>query len=333
MKQFLLTLVILVLLAAAVLAACLPLATCPYQHSPGNTRSQSNNTPPANAETKAESETQTATETQTARSPSIDEMLLFFPLKHPAGQWKPAKLQFTDVWFAAQDQTKLHAWYCPCDRPRATILIAHGNAGNVATRAGWLEYLQTKLRVSTLLFDYRGYGRSEGTPTVKGALQDARAARAELRRLAGIGDQEMLLMGESLGGAVVVQLASESAPRGLILQSTFSSLKDVAAIHYPNLAWLVPSDKLNSIAAINRYRGPLFQSHGTADRTIPFASGLQLFESAHEPKTLVRIPGADHNNWMNDQYLNQLDEFIERNGEETGEQVKSIERIFPSQHR
>jgi fermentation-respiration switch protein FrsA (DUF1100 family) len=249
-------------------------------------------------------------ESDGAKAPSLDELLLFFPSKHPAGNWAPKDLRFEDVWFAAEDRTRLHAWYCPADNPRATILIAHGNAGNIASRAPLLRYLQSRTQVSTFMFDYRGYGRSEGVPTVEGALQDARAARTKLRELARIKDSEMLLMGESLGGAVVVQLAAESVPRGLILQSTFSSLKDVADVHYPKLSWLVPPTKLDSATQIARYRGPLLQSHGDADRTIPFASGEKLFRSANEPKAFLRIQGADHNNWLTQEYLRRLDEFI-----------------------
>jgi uncharacterized protein len=154
------------------------------------------------------------------------------------------------------------------------------------------------------MFDYRGYGRSEGTPTVEGAIQDASAARAKLCELAAIKDSEMLLMGESLGGAIVIQLAVDSPPRGLILQSTFSSLRDVADVHYPKLSWLVPRNKLDSATQIVRYRGPLLQSHGNMDRTIPFSSGERLFRSA--------IEHADHNNWLTDGYLKQLDGFIAR---------------------
>ena len=144
---------------------------------------------------------------------SIDELLLFFPLKHPEGDWQPDGLRFQDVWFTSEDQTRLHGWYCPCDEPRAIVLMAHGNAGNVAVRAPWLQHLQTGLRVTAFMFDYRGYGRSDGVPTVPGVLQDARAARAKLRELAGVEDSGMLIMGESLGGAVAVQLAAESAPK------------------------------------------------------------------------------------------------------------------------
>lgn len=246
------------------------------------------------------------------KQPSIDELLLFFPTKHPAGDWDPTGLKFHDVNFAAEDKTKLHGWYCPSESPRAVVLFTHGNAGHVASRTPWLRYLQTKAKVSVFVFDYRGYGRSEGTPTVDGAIQDAIAARAKLCELARVKDSEMLLMGESLGGAIAVHLASQSPPRGLILQSTFSSLRDVAEVHYPSLAWLVPRNKLDSVTRIATYRGPLLQSHGTADRTIPFSSGEKLFRAAYEPKEFVTIENADHNNWLTEKYLKQFDRFVER---------------------
>ena len=239
-----------------------------------------------------------------------DARLLFFPAKYPVGDWTPDGLRFHDVWFQAEDGTRLHGWYCPSETPRATMLIAHGNEGNVTYRVEWLKQLQNILQVSAFMFDYRGYGRSEGEPTVVGISQDARAARAKLRELTEVADSAMVIMGASLGGAVAVQLAVESAPRGLILQSTFSSLRDVADVHYPRLSWLVPAGKLDSASQIVRYRGPLLQSHGDADRTIPFSQGERLFCAANEPKTFIRIVSAGHYNWMTDDYLRQLEEFI-----------------------
>ena len=258
---------------------------------------------------------ESSSETQDDAKPqSIDELLLFFPAKYPTGDWQPKDLRCDDVYFIADDKTQLHGWYCPCDNPRAVILLAHGNAGHVASRAPWLRYLQSKAKVSIFIFDYRGYGRSEGTPTVEGALMDARAARAKLCELASTTDSEMLLMGESLGGAIMVQLASESAPRGLILQSTFSSLREVADIHFQKLSWLVPRGRLDSLSKIAKYHGPLLQSHGDRDQTIPFALGEKLFGAANEPKTMIVVANADHNNWISDDYLQRFNAFLNRIG-------------------
>lgn len=242
---------------------------------------------------------------------SLDEKLLFYPAKFPEGDWHPTEIQFVDAWFRTDDGIRIHGWYCPHVRPRAVVLYAHGNAGNLAHRAGVLQILQQQLHCSVLIFDYRGYGRSEGKPTVKGILSDARAARAELARLAKVKTSEIVLMGRSLGGAVVVQLAAESAPRGLVLESTFSSFRDVAKVHFPLLAWAVPAGKLDSAGAITRYRGPLLQSHGDVDRTVPFAVGRKLFEAANEPKQWVTISGGDHNQPPTRDYYAKLDQFLQ----------------------
>jgi uncharacterized protein len=243
-------------------------------------------------------------------SPTIDELLLFLPSKFPNGDWSPAGLDFEDVYFEAEDKTRLHGWFCPCENPRAVVLMSHGNAGHVASRAAWLRYLQNEAKLSVFLFDYRGYGRSQGHPSVLGALQDAKAARAKLREIASVKDSEMLLMGESLGGAIAIHLAADSAPRGLIVQSSFASYRSLADVHFPRLSWLVPRDKLASEAQIAKYHGPLLQSHGNRDRTVPFSSGEQLFRAANEPKRFVTIPNADHNNWLTDQYRRELNAFV-----------------------
>jgi fermentation-respiration switch protein FrsA (DUF1100 family) len=187
------------------------------------------------------------------------------------------------------------------------VLYAHGNAGNVTHRAEVMRLLQGRLRVSALIFDYRGYGRSEGVPTVEGILNDARAARTFLAEHAGVKETDIVLVGNSLGGAVAVQLAAEQPPRALALESTFSSLRDIASQHYKALAWLVSAKKLNSAEQIAKYEGPLLQCHGDADRTIPFALGAKLFAAANEPKQFVRIPNGDHNDWLPEEYYSKLD--------------------------
>jgi fermentation-respiration switch protein FrsA (DUF1100 family) len=242
---------------------------------------------------------------------TLDELLLFYPSKYPDGDWKPKGLSFEDVSFKAEDGTRLHGWYCPCEKPRAIVLFAHGNAGNLSQRSGRMQYFQKQLRVTALIFDYRGYGRSEGVPTVEGILQDARAARTVLARRTAVPESQIVLMGRSLGGAVVVQLAAESPARALILESTFSSLKDLAGHHFPHLAWFVPTNKLDSLSQIKRYRGPLLQSHGDADDTVPYALGLRLFQAANDPKRLITIRGGDHNSPQSAEYYLQLNRFLD----------------------
>ncbi|MBN2021875.1 MAG: alpha/beta hydrolase [Pirellulales bacterium] len=241
----------------------------------------------------------------------FEESLIFFPMRHPGGEWRPEWIVPEDAWFHAADGTALHGWYLPCDNPRAVILFCHGNAGNVTHRADILRALREWAGASTLVFDYRGYGHSEGRPNEEGVLADARAARTWLAQRAGVAEDRIVLMGESIGGAVAVDLAAADGARGLVLENTFTSIPDVAAFHYPILPvrWLLRT-RLDSAGKIGAYRGPLFQSHGDADAIVPFELGRRLFETANEPKQFLRLPGRDHNDAHDQAYYAALADFL-----------------------
>ncbi|MCA9071838.1 MAG: alpha/beta hydrolase [Planctomycetaceae bacterium] len=243
--------------------------------------------------------------------PTLDERFLFQPSDASRGDYQPENLQFEDVYFRADDGTRLHGWYCACENPRAHVLFAHGNAGNVSFWSDRMRELQQDHQVSVLIFDYRGYGKSEGRPTVVGVLQDARAAARLLAKKAGIEESELVVMGQSLGGAVAVHLAAEIAPQGLILESTFSSFRDVADHHAKWASWLVPKQKLNSVEQIGKYQGPLLQCHGDRDQVVPFALGQRLFDAANKPKIFVEMKGRDHNTPLPRSYRWKLDDFFQ----------------------
>jgi uncharacterized protein len=240
----------------------------------------------------------------------MENSLIYFPSVYPDGIWNPPGLEFEDAWFASADGTKLHGWYVPNPHPRAVVLIAHGNAGNLSHRYELLQEL-ARMGVSSMIFDYRGYGRSAGVPSEEGILADARAARRWLARKAGVNENEIVLMGESLGGGVMVDLASRDGARALVLENAFTSLPDVAAFHYP---WLpvrtLMRTRMDSAAKIGKFRGPLLQVHGDADTIIPFAIGQRLHAAANEPKTFVTIPGGDHNDPRTPMFFAALDRFL-----------------------
>ncbi|MBN1588236.1 MAG: alpha/beta hydrolase [Pirellulales bacterium] len=242
----------------------------------------------------------------------FEPSLIFFPARYPEGNWNPAGLRFEDVSFSADDGTPLHGWYLPHDKPRAVVLYCHGNAGNITHRAGILSILQDYVGVSVFIFDYRGYGRSEGSPSEGGVLADARAARAWLARREGIDERDVVLMGRSLGGAVAVDLAADDGAKALVLESTFTSIPDMAAYHYP---WLpvrsLIRTRFDSLSKIARFNGPLLQSHGNADTTVPFESGQKLFEAAGEPKKFVTLPGLGHNHALPQTYYDTLIRFLD----------------------
>jgi fermentation-respiration switch protein FrsA (DUF1100 family) len=226
----------------------------------------------------------------------FEEKLIFFPSPYPEGNWKPHALEFEDVEFAAADGVHLHGWYCPVANPRAVVLMSHGNAGNITHRTDEILLWQRHLRVSVFIYDYRGFGRSEGSPNEAGVYADARGAYRWLTEDKGIDAGEVVFRGESIGSAVSLQLALDVPHRALIMESPFTSAVDVGRLHYGWLpVRLVMRNRFESIDKIGKYRGPLLITHGTRDSIIPFTMGQALFDRANEPKTFYAVKGADHN--------------------------------------
>jgi fermentation-respiration switch protein FrsA (DUF1100 family) len=243
----------------------------------------------------------------------LEESLIFFPSRYPDGDWKPWGLSFEDAWFQAADGTKLHGWCVPHEKPLAAILFCHGNAGNITNRADILEKLHNNVGASVLIFDYRGYGRSQGKPNETGILADARAARAWLAKRENISEKDIVVMGESLGGAVAVDLAAKDGAKGLVLISTFTSLPDAAAYHYPIFpVRLLMRTRLDALGQIANYKGPLLDMHGEADTIVPFRIGRRLFDAANEPKQLLVFPHHDHNDIPPDQFFEALRIFLNK---------------------
>ncbi|MFV2069211.1 MAG: alpha/beta hydrolase [Pirellulales bacterium] len=244
----------------------------------------------------------------------FEESLIFFPTRYPEGDWHPAGLTLEDAHFTASDGTRLHGWYVDHPDPCATLLFAHGNAGNLSDRTDMLRSLHAVVGVRVLIFDYRGYGRSEGQPDEAGIVADARAARQWLAERTDQSPSDIVLMGRSLGGGVVVDLAAHDGARGLVLESTFTSLPDVAAYHYP---WWLPvrqlmQTRLDSLHTIKDYHGPLLQSHGDADEIVPFRLGERLFQAApNRSKQWITIPDGHHNDPQPASYYRQLRDWLD----------------------
>ena len=203
------------------------------------------------------------------------------------------------------------AGMCRTSRPRQLSSSATATVGMWPDWADVLYMLHNRQDVVAMGFDYRGYGRSEGVPSEAGVLADARAARAWLARRTGVAENQIVLMGRSLGGGVAVDLAAADGARGLILESTFTSLPEAGHAVMPLLpVRTLMSMQFNSLAKIRDYHGPLLQSHGTGDRLIPYAMGRKLFNAANEPKRFVAIPRADHNDPQSEEYYVALSEFF-----------------------
>ena len=223
-------------------------------------------------------------------------------------------LGFEAVGIRTADGETLQAWWVPAEDARGVVLFFHGNAGNISHR---LDYLQMfhRLRYSTLIVDYRGYGRSTGTPSEAGTYRDAEAAWDYLRHARLAQPRDVVIAGESLGGAVATWLAAEVGPRAVVLFSTFTSVNDLGAQVY----WFLPVRLLSRFGYDNRenlkrIRAPVFIAHSRDDDIVPFAHGKRLFEAAGEPKAFLEMRGGHNDGFIFTQpeWVAALGAFLDR---------------------
>jgi hypothetical protein len=246
----------------------------------------------------------------------FERRFIFFP-QFPGrltGDWQPQGLPVEDVWLTAEDGVKLHAWWIPAPQAEVTLLAFHGNAANLPNRAEIYDLLRSA-PANVLAVEYRGYGRSEGSPSEAGIYRDARAGYEYLTRQRGIAPGRIVAYGASLGSTVAAHLAAEREVGGVILEAPFPSTAAVARRVYwflPGLG-LLARTKLDTAAALARVHAPLLVLHCTRDPVISFSFGEELFRRAHEPKRFVSIEAACHEDASlaaPDEYLRALREFI-----------------------
>ncbi|MBM3779028.1 MAG: alpha/beta hydrolase [Acidimicrobiia bacterium] len=230
---------------------------------------------------------------------AFQRSLIYFPFGVPP---PPADIGLTDVapvTWDTEDGLVLRGWFFGTrsrdGAPRTTVLVFNGNAGNRAHRAPLAEALGSH-GLQVLLMDYRGYGGNPGSPSERGIAADARSARAYLASRSDVDLSRLVYFGESLGAAVAVGLAAEHPPAALVLRSPFTSLAAIGGHHYPFLpVRLLLRDRYDSLGRLPRIRAPLLVIAGDADRVVPVEQSRRLFEAAAEPKQLLVLPGADHN--------------------------------------
>ncbi len=238
----------------------------------------------------------------------LEESLIFFPSPWPSWLADSGRLavgsgrEFEDCWFETEDGLRLHGlWSRNQGEPTpravgdgAVVLWFHGNAGNIADRAP-LQLELTGSGRQVLAVDYRGYGRSRGRPTGEGVGRDATAAWRYLTGERGVPAGAVVLLGESLGGAVAVELAARVKPAGLVVESSFTSIRAMARQHYPFLPSGLLRTRLDPLSRIADVRCPTLFIHSTDDEIVPFSMGWRLYEAAPAPKEFLRIQGAGHN--------------------------------------
>ncbi len=222
-----------------------------------------------------------------------------------------ADMDFDDVSITASDGVRLHGWYIPGQSDRV-LLFFHGNAGNISHRLDSIRQFH-QLGLSVLIIDYRGYGQSSGGITEAGLYRDAEAAWLYLTATRGIDDENIVIFGRSLGASVAAKLASIERPSGLIVESSFTSVPDIAQDLYP---WL-PARYLSRLRHATRdyvrdVRCPVLVVHSRDDEIIPFRHGEAIYEAAPEPRTLLALRGTHNDAFIRDEraYLAGLRQFL-----------------------
>jgi len=243
---------------------------------------------------------------------SLEHRNLFFPFKEIDHTPQAMGLSYEDIYFITQDNKKINGWFIPSgDKAGHTLLFFHGNGGNISHRLDKIKIFHD-LGLNVFIIDYRGYGKSEGSPSEAGLYLDAKASYSFLIDKLKIKPHSIILYGESLGGAVALELATQVDASAVITEETFSSMRDIAKDIYPFLPSFFVSDKFNSLSKIRKLSIPKLIIHSKDDEMIPFRHAQKLYDAAEEPKTLAVIDGSHNSAFLDSgkDYKNHILEFI-----------------------
>jgi fermentation-respiration switch protein FrsA (DUF1100 family) len=233
----------------------------------------------------------------------LEKYVIFVPERAIEMTPQSEGLPYEEIWFPATDGVRLHGWLVPAPDARFTMVWFHGNAGNISHRVDNIKYLHRYLSLPQLpnifIFDYRGYGRSGGhlsDLSEEATYHDGEGALAYLRGRVDLAHTKLVYFGRSLGAAIAVEMARRHAPVGLILETPFTSIQDMARVALPFLpVGNLLRTKYDSLHKMPQIRVPLLVLHGDRDDVVPYELGRQLFEAANPPKTFYTIRRARHN--------------------------------------
>jgi hypothetical protein len=240
--------------------------------------------------------------------------MVFFPDSRLAGTPASSGLDYEDVQLRASDGVELHGWFVPGPGGGATALFCHGNAGNISHRLEMLDVIH-RLGLSCLMFDYRGYGKSQGTPSEQGLFRDAQAAWDWLLHNKNADPGRIVCWGRSLGGPIAARLARDNQPGALIIESTFTSLPDLGQKIYPFLpVKLISRLRFPTQKYLRKLTCPVLVVHSTEDEIVPFSFGERLFKAASEPKSFLAIHGGHNEGFIvsGETYIQGVQEFLRR---------------------
>jgi len=244
----------------------------------------------------------------------MESRFVFYPSRAIIATPADEGLAYDEVSFTTSDGVRLNGWFVPGKPGSATLLWFHGNAGNISHRVGNIKLLHNLLGIHVFIFDYRGYGRSGGRVSEKGTYRDAEAAYQYLRSRTDLDPSKIVFFGRSLGAAVAVETALKARCAGLILESPFTSIREMANHVFPLVGFLFRT-RYDSLSKIKKIHVPLLILHGDRDEIVPFSMGQRLFEAANEPKEFYTIKGAGHNDTYivgGIPYFKALGRFIEK---------------------
>jgi fermentation-respiration switch protein FrsA (DUF1100 family) len=239
----------------------------------------------------------------------LENFFLYHPLTAQNSWVEPPDPQVQDIELKSADGSRIHAWWYPREGAQGALLYCHGNAGNLSHRGGMVVGLSRGLGVSVLIFDYPGFGRSDGKPSEASCYAAADSAYDWLKER--VPPANIILFGKSLGGGVAVELARRRPHRVLVLAKTFTSVPDIAQETFPFLpCQRLVRNRFESIDKIGQCTRPVFIAHGDCDSLIPCSHGEKLFAAANEPKQFLYMPGCDHNDPFSPDFLPKLREFL-----------------------
>lgn len=245
----------------------------------------------------------------------LENRLVFYPVTATQLWNEPPDPAIEDIYLTSPDGRRVHAWWLP-RRPDAPVLVLFpGNAGNLSGRGQTLLKIADRLDTSALIFDYPGYGKSEGKPSEVACYDAAEVVVRWLRDEQHVPTGRTAFYGESLGGGVATEMARRYPCRALVLVKTFTSLPAAARRHYPWLPvhWLM-SNRFDTLAKLPDLRCPIFVASATEDRVVPYAHGEVLYAAANEPKRFFRDAGSDHNDPLPDTFWDELRDFLNVHG-------------------
>jgi len=251
----------------------------------------------------------------------LEKRFVFFPVAELLYTPNDVNLRYEDVRIETSDGLELRGWFVPGEPEIAsgsdanvTWLWFHGNGGNIGHRIGELALAHHRTGANIFIFDYRGYGESEGTASEQGTYRDSRAVIEYLASRPGVDPERIVYLGHSLGAAVALELALTRPPLAMVLVSPFASVRDIAklTLPFPPVGWLV-RNHFDSVSRIRQLDVPILVLHGDLDDTVPISQGRKLYDAANQPKRFQTLEGAAHNDTYEvagEQYWGAIESFL-----------------------